>query len=271
MKTKEITKQLITPEIAKEYLELNTFNRKISQPVLLRYVNDMKNGKWKDDTFELIKISKTGRILDGQHRLEAVVKSKCSIYFHIAFNLEENIFDVLDTGKSRNASDCFRIAGVKSSNTIPSIIAHYNLLKSGKKSIAQLNFKSTNAELLNQYYEDVDFWQNVSRKTNNWYHAFAKIITPSFIGGSFAYFYTLNPTKAELFIDQLCTGVNITNNSIYLLRTKLILDKTSPRKLPRMLKIALIIKTWNHFVQGNNVKILKFDTMRDSFPVALNK
>jgi hypothetical protein len=269
METVEIKRQLITPSIAKEYLERNVSNRRVNDSRLLSYVKDMINGKWKEGTAEPIKVSKTGRILDGQHRLLAIVKSNRSIFFHVATNLDDSVFDVLDTGKSRNASDCFTVAGVKMSNTIPSIIAHYNLLKEGKKVGQQRNTKATNSELLKQYYNDEIFWQNVARKSTNWYIAFAKIMAPSMIGGFYAYLHGLNPTKAELFMNQLCTGSNITNQTINLLRTKLMQDKMSPRKMPPTLKMALIIKTWNNFITGTSVKILKFDTIRDEFPRAI--
>lgn len=267
----EIKKQLITPSIAKELIERNTFNRKVSQPIVMRYADDMKNGKWKENTGETMKIAKTGGILDGQHRLLAIIKSNCSIYFHIAYNLDDNVFDVLDTGKSRNASDCFTVAGVKLSNTIPSIIAHYNLLNEGKKRGQQVNSKSTNADLLLQYREDEMFWQNIAKSAHNWYSAFAKILPPSYIGGFYAHFYKLNPSKAEMFMNQLCTGSDISNQTINLLRNKLMQDKMSPRKMPPTLKMALIIKTWNHYINGNHVKILKFDSVRDEFPTAIKE
>ena len=269
METVKIKTQLITPSIAKSLLERNVSNRRINEGRLLAYTKDMINGKWKEGTAEPIKISKTGIILDGQHRLLAIVKSNCSILCHVAENLEDAVFDVLDTGKSRNASDCFNVAGVKMSNTLPSIIAHYNLLQEGKKVGQQRSGKATNAELLDQYYEDELFWQNVGRTTTNWYIAFAKILTPSMIGGFYAHLYKINPIKAELFMSQLCTGSDINNQTINLLRTKLMQDKMSPRKMPPTLKMALIIKTWNNFINGTEVKILKFDTVRDDFPTAI--
>lgn len=271
METLEITKQLITPSIAKKYLEQNINNRRYSQPVLLRYTADMINNKWKQDTGECIKISKTGRILDGQHRLKAVILSNCSIYFYVATNIDDSVFDVLDTGKARNSSDCFYVAGIKASNTIPSMISYYNLLKDNKRSGVQINQKATNANLLEQYYQDEVFWDNIARSSNSWYVAFAKILKPSMIGGFYAHFYKLNLNKAEAFMNQLCTGSEISNSIINLLRNKLMQDKMSPRKMPTTLKMALIIKAWNHYINDNNVKILKFDTVRDEFPIAIKE
>jgi hypothetical protein len=263
-------KQLVTPDYAKKLLEANICNRRVKQPVFLQYANDMMNGRWKEGTAELIKISKTGVILDGQHRLLAVIKANVAIYFYIAFDLDDSVFDVLDTGSSRNATDVFKVKGIKQENTIPSIITMYNLLVSGKKAGIQKNYKSTNAVLLEQYFEDENFWQNIARKSHALYLSFAKILPPSYIGGFYAFFNRLNEEKAEEFMNQLATGISISNDVIMLLRNKLMQDRMALRKMPPTVKIALIIKTWNCFVKNETVKILKYDPIRDDFPVANN-
>ncbi len=266
----EFKKQLVTPTIAKQYLESNVSNRRIKTPVLLQYANDMANGKWKEDTGELIKVSKSGIILDGQHRLMAVVKSNKPINFHLAINLNDDVFDVLDTGSARNATDTFKVKGIKQENVIPAIISMYNLLLNGKKIGVHKNHKSTNATILEQYYLDEIFWQNIARQTRSWYLSFAKILPPSYIGGFYAFFLKLNEDKANSFLNQLTTGVGISNETVSLLRNKLMQDKMSARKMPPNLKMALIIKAWNFFVKCQTVKILKFDTIRDEFPIAVS-
>lgn len=270
MENLKFTRKLITPAVAKELIQGNSHNRQIRESVLLRYIYDMINGRWKQDTGETIKIAKTGRILDGQHRLHAVVKSNVPCYFYIATGLDEDVFDVIDTGKSRNAADVFTIAEIKNSHQLSAIIAYFNLLKDNKRRGRQVNRRPTNAELLLQYYEEPLFWQNITNRTSVFYTAFAKILPGSVIGGFLAYLHKLNPDKADNFMEQLCTGLNVTNQSISLLRNKLMQDKMSPRKMPPTLKTALIIKTWNYFIKGVEVKILKYDMVQEDFPIALN-
>jgi len=266
----EFKRQLITPAIAKAYLEANVSNRRLRSPTLLQYVKDMANGRWKEETGEVIKISKTGRILDGQHRLWAIVKANVSLYFHVAINLEDEVFDVLDTGRSRNSADAFKIMGIKNDSSIPSMIAMYNFLLLGRRAGIQKNEKSTNAMLLEQYYLDENFWQNVVKQSHSWYSSFAKILPTSVLGGFYAFFLKLNEEKAEPFLTQLTTGIGISNDTIMLLRNKLIQDKMAARKMPPTLKYALIIKAWNFYVKGDTVKLLKFDSMRDEFPIAVS-
>ena len=267
----EFKRELITPSLAKKYIESNINNRRLKISNIARYAKDMANGRWKSDTAEPIKISKSGIILDGQNRLHAIIKSNTPIFFHVATNVEDDVFDVLDTGASRSAGDVFRIKGIKQENTIPSIIAMYNLLLDGTRVVVQKDKKATNAELLSQYLQDESFWQNVARQSHNWYLSFAKILQPSYIGGFYSYFLKLNESLAYQFMSQLTTGIGIENECISLLRQKLMQDKMSPRKMQPRLKMALIIKTWNFFVKGQNIKQLKFDTINEQFPTALSR
>lgn len=260
-------KILITPSKSKELLEANTDNRRVKQPVVLKYAKDMIEGRWLEDTGETIKIAKSGRILDGQHRLHAIIKANKAIYCHISNGLDESVFKVIDTGTTRNATDVFKIEGIKNENKLPSIISFFNLLEAGKKHKSlHVHERSTNAMLLDQYYEDENFWQSVSRNAFNWYIGFAKILTPAFIGGFYAHFYKLNSDKAHSFMMQLTSGINVENETILLLRNKLIADKVSIKKMPQTLKMALVIKTWNSFITNKTIKFLKYDSTREEYP-----
>lgn len=261
---------LVTPEIADELLTLSNGNRLFNKEKVLIYADDMANGKWKQGTAETIKISKNNVLLDGHHRLKAVSNSGVSIYFHIGYNLPDEVFDVLDTGKSRNATDTFKIAGVQNSNTIPSIISLHNHINSNKQSFVS-GYKYTNKELLLQYNKSPEFWQHVAIQTQSWYNSFSHILPPSIIGGVYAATYAYDLNKAFEFMNMLCTG-NTTHNVILLLRNKLITDKTSSvKKMPLNVKVAHIIKSWNYFVLNKNVAILKFDIKKEPFPALINK
>jgi hypothetical protein len=263
----KIEKKTITPSIAKSMLEKNTNNRNCSQKMVLMYVNSMKKGLWKEDTFEMIKISKSGRILDGQHRLQAIIKSNMAINFHIAYDVDDSVFDVLDTGKKRNAGDVFKINNVKNSRVVPSIIQLYFSLKNSYHIRSQ-QLNKTNSELIFIYEENSNFWDSVATKTLTWYHNFSKIIAPQFIGGLFAYFYDLNKDDASNFIDELTNGTT-ENKAILMLRKRLIDDKVSIRKLNPEIKLALIIKTWNFYRTNKKISCLKFDPINEPFPTAI--
>lgn len=261
----------ISPSIARQFLEANTSNRRVKRPVVLRYASDMLLNKWKADTAEFIKVSRTGKILDGQHRLFAVIEANKTISFHVATGLADEIFDVLDTGSMRNASDVFKIDGVKNDNVIPAIISNWYLLKQGVTDTigAQKNTRLTNAMLLETYHKEPERWQEIAKNSMKLYDAFFKTLAPSIIGAHYALFRELDADKNELFFEQLCTGFNISNRTVALLRNKLLEDKTSQKKISASLKTAFIIKAWNYFRIGKEVKYLKFNPESEPFPKAV--
>ena len=264
-----MTKKLVTPSYAKQLLESNTRNRSVNEIIVNRYAKDILEGNWKQDTGEFIKISKTNVILDGQHRLYAVIKANKAVYIHIVTDLDDSVFDVLDTGRPRSTIDVFKIQGIKQENTIPSMIVRYKTLKKGRVKTDSRVDNFTNAEILEFYKESAYFWQNVGKKSTLWYKQFAKIISPGTFGGFYAHFNDLSPSDAEAFMNQLATGNDIKHNSIKLLRTKLMTDKLSTKKMPVELKGAFIIKAWNSYRLNLNTKILKWDSATEPFPKAI--
>ena len=100
----EFHQELITPEKAKKILKNNLpYNRKVSVKVVELYARDMEEGRWNEYCPAAIAISSKGYLIDGQHRLLAVVKSGVPIVFTIATGVSENAFEYIDNGKKREA------------------------------------------------------------------------------------------------------------------------------------------------------------------------
>ena len=65
----------VTPETAKRWLSLNTHNRSFKKHSLEKLVYAIETKQWLN-TGDSIKFNGDGQLLDGQHRLMAVVKTK---------------------------------------------------------------------------------------------------------------------------------------------------------------------------------------------------
>ena len=110
---------LVTPEMAKQWLQLNDHNRRLDKGRLARYVADMRAGRWQL-THQAIGISAEGILVDGQHRLSAVVESGCEVPFLVCLDADPDTFGVVDQGKVRTANDVWKI-GRKSSSGVAAI------------------------------------------------------------------------------------------------------------------------------------------------------
>ena len=64
----------ITPGDAEQMLESNEANRNMRARVVSAYARDMETDRWLV-TGETIKIGRHGELLDGQHRLQAIIQN----------------------------------------------------------------------------------------------------------------------------------------------------------------------------------------------------
>lgn len=99
----------ITPDDARQMLFKNEGNRNISTSHARHIALQMKLLRWIKTPCALI-FAKDGNIVDGQHRLEGILGSGVSqnMIFAVANNAEE-IFQILDQGKTRTNADILRL------------------------------------------------------------------------------------------------------------------------------------------------------------------
>jgi hypothetical protein len=77
---------LITPDIAKQMLEENKANRKLEADTVTKYSLDMREGRWIDSN-DIVRFSDRGVLLDGQHRLSAIIESRAPGYYIVTTNV----------------------------------------------------------------------------------------------------------------------------------------------------------------------------------------
>jgi hypothetical protein len=113
--------QTITPKKASEMLEANTSNRPVSQPVVRSFAEAMRRGDWMV-THQGIAFDINGVLVDGQHRLAAVIEAEVPVAMTVFTEVGADTFDVLDTGKRRNAADVLAIEGEKSTTMLAAMV-----------------------------------------------------------------------------------------------------------------------------------------------------
>lgn len=110
-KTPTVERMLIDPDQAMAWLETtNTNNRKFSEKHVHRLARDMADGKWRL-THEGIAFDPNGRLLDGQHRLWAIVVAGVAVEMFVWRNIDPDSMMAIDCGKTRSMSDILNIAG----------------------------------------------------------------------------------------------------------------------------------------------------------------
>jgi len=266
-----IVRTLITPAIAKEYLKRNTSNRPLSKRRVSEYAGVMKKGGWREDTLEIIKFDKTSRLIDGQHRLEAIVLSGASVCMHVAFGLTSSVFDVLDTGKGRGSSDVLAMHGVPNHVIVSSMIKALRLFKAGRRFNGATNVGNTNKEILEDYKLRSAFYDSIAAAASKYRRVGGNILESGTTGMLLALFTEKNPEQAKCFFDQLFSIVPNRHTSVLTLHNILLKDRLSLKsKMDTTHKYAIIIKAWNAFILNKEVNILRFSpNAAEKFPTII--
>lgn len=93
--------EFISAEQAREYLKLSGGNRVISDSCVRKYANDIRNKTWST-TGQGIAFDITGRLIDGHHRLLAIIQENAGVRSLVVRGLPLTARDVTDTGKPRS-------------------------------------------------------------------------------------------------------------------------------------------------------------------------
>lgn len=116
----------ITPQLATDLLERNERNRKPSQPKIKRYAAMLLDDQW-DLNGETLKFSESGRLLDGQSRLQAVILSGRSALMEVRFGLPEKTQQTMDTGEQRRLQHELEMRGEKDCTNLAAVIRGIHL------------------------------------------------------------------------------------------------------------------------------------------------
>ena len=117
----------VTPEIADMWLKLNKVNRGIRKNRVDVYAEQMKKGEWQLNG-QGISFGTDGSLIDGQHRLNAVIKAGVPVRMLVIHNVEASVFDL---GVVRNEADILFFEGMDKS------IANY-----GNVAMAKLHYET---------------------------------------------------------------------------------------------------------------------------------
>lgn len=100
----------------------NLGNRNLRRQKVLQYAQDMRSGHWQTSG-QAIQFDWDGRLIDGQHRCEAVIESGVAIRVLVVNGLDPRSREVIDTGAKRTGGDALRFAGFTQDPTVTAAVA----------------------------------------------------------------------------------------------------------------------------------------------------
>jgi hypothetical protein len=111
----------ITPTDARALLEANDHNRNLRPARVIQLANVMRRSEWEING-ETLKVAMDGTLIDGQHRLQAVVESGVTIETLVMRDLPPEAQDTVDTGRKRRLADILKIEGYKDTHALAAAV-----------------------------------------------------------------------------------------------------------------------------------------------------
>ncbi|RPE39817.1 hypothetical protein EDD90_2835 [Streptomyces sp. Ag109_O5-1] len=248
----------ITPAIAQEMLRRNTHNRPIRAARVNGWVRLMKAGLWHNNG-EAIKVAVDGTILDGQHRLHAIVKSGATVVILVVSNLPMETQSTMDGGAKRNPGDVFALRGEQNSTMLGSVTRKVWLWESGDR-----RFSAKESPTTPELYALVDKYPGLRRSADiavRVYHNF-RYIPPSVVGAAHHLCSRLDEGEAAWFYEALGTGAELPlRHPVLTLRKRAMTDKDNGKEVTDGLHLAQVLTAWNALRGGKDtLAVIKVPT-----------
>ena len=244
----------VTPALAEEWLSANNHNRNVNPKIVEAYARDMAAGAWPLNG-EAVKIAEDGTLLDGQHRLAAIVRAGVTLRMIVITGLDMATQATMDSGRKRTFADNLKIEQVTNSPIVASIALRMHMGDAGNTALLLSGAAPTQQEQRAWMAENpvvlraAEMAARIRREF--------RVIAPSTVGVGYVLFSRVDQKDTAEFFARLGTGAGLdSGHPILLLRNRVIRDHADSRSLTDKIRLGLMIKAWNAVRAGERPKSL---------------
>lgn len=248
----------LTPEIAIMWRERYAPNRPLSRQAVKSLSADMNAGEWKFNG-ETLKFNTNLELFDGQHRVEAVIESGCSMWTWVVFNVAEP--GDVDGGRPRKASDVLACEylqkNAKAKAAVAKLILRYRNTDRGSRLISDSNPCGRRAEVVRTVIADDMIAVSVSVVGSAGWTGWVPPAAMAFVHYMGC---KTSPKLANMFVEQCRTGENLPPGSppLVLRETLMRRSRKGQRAERRDVAATLAVKAWLAYEGGASIKSLRY-------------
>lgn len=238
---------LVTPAMATLWLQSNTHNRHIRERAVFDYARDMAAGKWQQNG-EAIKFAIDGTLLDGQHRLKAVIAAGVPVAMLVVTNLDPATQETMDAGRKRSTADALSLRGEANSAVLASLIKRVWLWEAGDYKFAG-NMSPTTAEIAELLEQRPEFRRSAEIAVR--VHQSFRYLPQSIVGTAHYLFSRIELGEAAWFFQRLGDGAELASgHPILTLRTRVMTEAADRRQALPDRQMAYLVRAWNATREG---------------------
>lgn len=258
---------IIDVDKARRLMETNEDNRNLKRGVIDKINRDLINERYYLNG-ETIAISKTGKLLNGQHRLTSIIETGIPIRTWLIIGVPDEYKTTYDQGTAKTIADFLRMDRVASSKDVAIIIKLILNFKPGdevtNKDLAERRrSKQDMLEAYEQFEKPIQYALQTYGKTN-WSKTHRAISSVS------ASHVLISREVPESIVDTFFSNLTGSGGDIRpgdpILWTR---SKFSQLLNPRINKFEssseyksqIILKTWNAWIRKKRVQQLRMDVI----------
>lgn len=244
---------VVTPTLAKAFLDKNVSNRNPSRRHVVRLARDMKRGNWAY-TGDPIRFDVKGDLIDGQHRLMACIEADASFETDVIYNVPLGVQSKIDGGRPRTAADILTLSGMHYASNVA---AAARMLLGEKHDVNPFKEPWTTSdiqEFLARHPKLQVSARVVRGRPTPHGISTSQIVAVHYVGA----FLLGNDDAADSFVRVLHTGVPAyEGDPVHLYRERLIRDSGASVRMTRERKWDTLKHVWNLFAAGNTITLLR--------------
>lgn len=240
-----VSLETITPESATNWLRANQHNRPVRRRHVAFLASEILKGNWQVNG-QAIVISEDEQVLDGQHRLLAIIEAGRQVQSLVVYGIHEDAFKTIDTGAVRTGADALCLEhpdiALGTMRATSTAVVWCKRLEDGRLN----NFRRiSNTEVIEYVRDHPSLVQCIERVQS--YPHDNRPLSLGCGGALFEIFARRSSDLADDYMHKLYTGEEIARDDVeWLLRAAFIRDSNSRRKLPTIDKVRMVCKGWNH-------------------------
>ena len=237
-----------------EMLEHNTLNRPLNDQHVKRIANQILEGKWKFNG-DTLKFSMNKEILDGQHRLWAVIEAKIPIKTVVIYGIEADAFATIDTlRKPRSGADVLALNGATRYRQYTSAALQW-LLRWQRGTIENYQKPANrieNSDIEMMYRDNPGIERAIERVRN-----LRGVANPAIIGFFYYVLSNRSPELAERLVYVLENPAGVSINDPFF-RLRMYFTSEGSHRKDAIMTIALMVKATNAAFYNQEVRMLKW-------------
>jgi hypothetical protein len=211
MKTFELR---ITPDKAREFLKKNKGNRPIRASWVENLAGMIQRGEW-ETTHQGIAFDEDGNLLDGQHRLNAIIAAGKAVDMLVTTGLDKDVFKHIDGGRVRTPADRLKLLSDEHDNTLAVGCVRAYLTAAVVKNLPSVTIDMTD----NAFLEMADEFTAVAEA----FHRRIPGITVAPVGAAIACYMSVHKMRGRAFLASMVSGEGLSSKSpVLVLREALV-------------------------------------------------